>query len=77
VLATNQTLNYYDKYELNLISLGDRNNLDEIGANLFAALRAADENADYIFAEGFTEEGVGSAIMNRLQKASAGMVIYI
>lgn len=45
--------------------------LDEVGSNLFSALRWGDEiGADVVLAETYAEEGLGIAIMNRLKKAA-------
>jgi L-threonylcarbamoyladenylate synthase len=51
---------------------------NEIAKNLFDILRRFDElNLDLIIAEGVDEEGIGLAIMNRLQKASGYAVIRV
>ncbi|MCL2753637.1 MAG: L-threonylcarbamoyladenylate synthase [Defluviitaleaceae bacterium] len=51
------------------IGLGRR--MEEIAANLYAVLRQCDENGhDEIFAQGVAEEGIGTAIMDRLYKAA-------
>jgi L-threonylcarbamoyladenylate synthase len=51
---------------------------NEIAKNLFNILRRFDElNLDLIIAEGVDEEGIGLAIMNRLQKASGYAVIRV
>lgn len=48
-------------------------NLAQVAQNLFAALRWTDEiQADLVLAERFPEQGLGIAIMNRLNKAAAG-----
>ncbi|WP_018923183.1 L-threonylcarbamoyladenylate synthase [Salsuginibacillus kocurii] len=58
------------------LSLGSIVNAVELGASLYAALRTADEKgADIIFAESFSREGVGEALMNRLEKAASGRYI--
>jgi len=47
-------------------------NLAQVAQNLFAALRWTDEiQADLVLAEAFPEQGLGIAIMNRLNKAAA------
>ncbi len=56
-----------------VISLGSRRNLSEIAQNLFTSLRKFDKlNVDVIIAETFPREGIGAAIMERLEKASYG-----
>lgn len=60
------------------IVLGSINNLETVAKNLFEALRRCDDfEADLIFAEGYKEEGVGVAIMNRLNKAAGFDIIEV
>ncbi|WP_249869619.1 L-threonylcarbamoyladenylate synthase [Oceanobacillus saliphilus] len=52
-----------------IISLGE--NIDEIAANLYEALRKFKQgDVDLIICEAFPEDGIGQAVMNRLRKAS-------
>ncbi|MBS4030331.1 MAG: threonylcarbamoyl-AMP synthase [Clostridiales bacterium] len=58
--------------------LGDRKDAGELAANLYAALRRFDQqNVDVIIAEGYGEEGMGLALMNRLIKAAGSRVIDV
>ena len=58
--------------------IGSRENESEIAAGLFDALRYFDEvKAEYIYAESFTEGGIGQAIMNRLMKAAGYHIITV
>lgn len=58
--------------------LGRRADPDEMTANLFARLRELDEQgAEAIVAEGFSERGVGLALMNRLRRAAGGRVVRV
>lgn len=51
--------------------LGPRERPDQIAAELFHTLRAADQAGfDWIIVEGIADEGVGLAIMNRLRRAA-------
>lgn len=76
VMATDQTKNEYKSS--NVISLGDRNNMAELAANLFKVLREFDkQKIDVIFTEALNENGVGVAIMNRLYKASGYNIINV
>ena len=77
VLATDETYNEYKNLNIKLlINLGSRENLEDVAANLFDALRRCDdENVDIIFAEGFELRGIGLSIMNRLLKACSGKVV--
>lgn len=60
------------------IVLGSIQNLSTVAKNLFEALRKCDDlGADLIFAEGYREEGVGVAIMNRLNKAAGFDIIEV
>lgn len=77
VMATDETIK---EYNANIkISVGDRKESGIIAANLFDVLREFDkiDDVDYIYAEGFSEEGLGLAIMNRLKKAAGYNVIEV
>ncbi|MFJ8234749.1 L-threonylcarbamoyladenylate synthase [Ureibacillus sp. NPDC094379] len=57
---------------------GHEGNQEEMGANLYDALRACDKtNATIILATTTSADGVGVAIMNRLEKAAGGKWISI
>jgi L-threonylcarbamoyladenylate synthase len=58
-----------NKYNGETIGLGD--SLEEVGYNLFKALREMDKKGvDIIYSEAFEDRGVGQAIMNRLLKSA-------
>jgi L-threonylcarbamoyladenylate synthase len=58
------------------IVLGSSKDLPAVARNLFEALRKCDDlKADLILAEAYKEEGVGLAIMNRLNKAAGFNII--
>jgi L-threonylcarbamoyladenylate synthase len=58
------------------LSAGCRAKPSTVAAGVFATLRLFDDlGVDVILSEGFTETGVGHAIMNRLRKAAGGHVI--
>lgn len=60
------------------ISLGSFEKEEDIARNLFAALRDFDEKqVDVIYSEGFSEDGIGQAIMNRLVKAAGHRIINV
>ncbi len=72
IITTSQNKNLFKKYEPNLFILGDENNLEEISKNLYSALRFFDlQNVDTILCQSFSKEGLGMAIMDRLERASA------
>jgi L-threonylcarbamoyladenylate synthase len=74
VLATDQTKELYPSVEV--ISLGDRDKLETVAANLFWALREFDKkNVDIIVAEAVDYEAIGLAVMNRMKKAAAYNII--
>lgn len=69
ILATDETKSLYQ--DGIIYSLGSRNNLKEIAKHLFEGLRKLDDQqVDVILSEGFQEEDIGLAIMNRLKKAA-------
>lgn len=75
VLCTDETKDLYEGAAL-VISMGSRNNLEEVAQNLFDSLRTCDqEHVDIIFVEGFELQGLGMGIMNRLLKACGGKVV--
>ncbi|WP_024613956.1 L-threonylcarbamoyladenylate synthase [Clostridium sp. Ade.TY] len=76
ILTTKENSSSYINGEK--VILGEENNLEEIASNLFEALRAFNDlNVDIILAEAFDEEGLGVAIMNRLNKAAGYDVINV
>lgn len=76
ILTTDENLNRFNKGEI--ISLGSEKNLSQIAQNLFEALRKCDDlGVQYILCQGFEEDGVGLAIMNRLNKAAGYDIIDV
>ena len=76
VLATDETKMYY-KADV-VISVGSREDGESIAHNLFDALRRFDDvGAEVIFSEGFDENRLGFAIMNRLHKSAGYNIIMI
>nr|WP_257008409.1 L-threonylcarbamoyladenylate synthase [Bacillus sp. FJAT-45350] len=75
VLTTDENTTFYQKADL-VLPCGSRNDLLSVATNLYDVLRSFDKiELDYIYAEPFPKEGVGVAIMNRLEKAAGGRVI--
>lgn len=59
-------------------SLGTKTNLAVLASNLFAVLRSFDQDGvDIILSEGFSRQGIGHALMNRLLKAAGHRVIQL
>ncbi|MCA1055098.1 threonylcarbamoyl-AMP synthase [Rossellomorea aquimaris] len=74
VLTTDE---FVEEYRADVVlSVGRRDDLNTVAHGLYNALRTFNNSdVDIIFAEMFPEEGVGLAIMNRLQKAAGYRVI--
>lgn len=76
IIATDETIEFYPKNCI--MSLGSRNNLETVASNLFETLRAIDdENVDIMLCEAFKEEGIGTAVMNRLKKSAGYDIINV
>ena len=76
ILTTDENLNKFNNGKV--ISLGSENDLKEIAKNLFEALRKCDDlGVQYILCQGFEENGVGLAIMNRLNKAAGYDILEV
>lgn len=69
IIATNETV---DSYTVGVVkNIGSRSNENTIAKNLYKVLREFDnEDVSYIYSEAFNEDGIGNAIMNRLEKAA-------
>lgn len=73
VIALLATVNYSELPVDYFFPFGDDGDQVEMGAKLYDALRACDKtNATIILATTTSVEGVGAAIMNRLEKAAGG-----
>jgi L-threonylcarbamoyladenylate synthase len=76
IMSTDQTRHLYKTGYV--ISMGDRERPETIGANLFRCLREFDEKrVDVILAEAVESTGIGLAIMNRMCKAAGNMIIRV
>jgi len=76
VLASSETGRGYSADAV--FPAGSRGNLETVAQNLFYGLRFLDDKGvDLIIAEGYPEEGIGLAIMNRLRKAAGNNVIHV
>lgn len=74
VIATEESL---DAYTNGIVkSIGSREQEDSVAHNLYRVLREFDdEDVDVIYSEAFSDEGIGTAIMNRLGKAAGHKVM--
>ena len=69
IIATAETEAYYSTGIVK--NIGTRQNENSIAKNLYRVLREFDEeDVHYIYSESFAGEGIGDAIMNRLDKAA-------
>lgn len=76
VLGFIEDKKYINVPENRFISLGSKNNLQEISSNLFSSLRKVDKlNCDLAIIEGLEEKNLGLSIMNRLIKACENNII--
>ncbi len=70
IMAKEENQDKYNRFQVKFIGKGSE--LKTCAANLFSVLRSFDkEGFEIIIAEGFEEQGLGLAIMDRLRKASA------
>lgn len=75
VIASEETAEEYRGVADSVLVIGPRSDLLVVARRLFTTLRKVDEvGVDLCVVEGFPEEGIGLAIMNRLRKASARIV---
>ena len=76
IIATAETMEQYLAGDVKCI--GTRADERTIAAGLFGVLREFDsDGVNVIYSEAFQEEGIGSAIMNRLLKAAGHQVIHV
>lgn len=69
IIATDETQKYYS-YGI-VKNIGTRDNEETIAHNLYKVLREFDrEDVSRIYSESFAVSGIGSAVMNRLEKAA-------
>ena len=74
VIATNETLPFYN-YGI-VKNIGTRENEKTIAHGLYRVLREFDEeDVEEIYSESFAAQGIGKAIMNRLEKAAGHLRI--
>lgn len=76
VLGFIEDKEYINIPEDKFISLGSKNNLQEISSNIFSSLRKVDRlNCDLAIIEGLEKKNLGLSIMNRLVRACENNVI--
>ena len=74
VMATDETLHLFHADKV--ISIGTEKNPITIASNLFEGLRSFDDaKIDIVYSLAFNKEGIGLAIMNRLEKSAGYHII--
>jgi L-threonylcarbamoyladenylate synthase len=78
ILAVEEEHPIFDVLPVQVVSLGSKDDLEQISAQLFAALRELDRlGVDLILVRGLGREGLGAAIWDRLVRAAEGRVIEV
>ena len=76
VLATDETCHLFDA-DL-VLNAGPRTDLNIIASNLFEKLREFDDaHIDIVYSLAFPKEGIGYAVMNRLEKSASYHIIEV
>lgn len=76
VIGFNEHKQFFNN--INYISFGSKENLNEVSKNIFSTLRLLDkEKCDFCIIEGVKKEGIGIAILNRLYRACEYNVIEV
>lgn len=74
IIATTETIGEYTNGVVK--SIGSREHEGSIAKNLYRILREFDdEEVEYIYSESFEVEGIGDAVMNRLEKAAGHQML--
>lgn len=74
IIATNESASSYTNGIVKTI--GSRENEKTVARNLYRILREFDdEDVDVIYSEAFSEDGIGTAVMNRLGKAAGHKIV--
>lgn len=73
VLTTSENMDTYSAERV--LACGERSELSTVAEQLYSTLRKFDiEDVDVIISESFPKEGIGVAIMNRLEKAAIKII---
>jgi L-threonylcarbamoyladenylate synthase len=76
LLISEENRNIFEDKCEETIELGSEDDMSTIAHNLFDRMREIDgREIDVIVAEGFTDRGIGLAVMNRLRKASSERIV--
>ena len=71
VLLADEDLPGWGGPGIQLVRLGPRSAPERVAANLYAALRALEAQADMLLAPSFAEAGLGRAVQDRLRRAAS------
>lgn len=80
VLATDASVAYWEQnMDADVVlSVGSAAHLDHVAQQLYAVLRQFDEEkVQFIVSETFPRDGLGMAVMNRLEKAAGGRILSV
>jgi len=78
IVCCKENVEKYTQITDSIISIGSKNDLNEISANIFSVLREIDKiMPDLVIIEGVKKEGIGLAIMNRLIRACGDNYVEI
>ncbi len=78
ILSSEESKGQYSGYADVVRSLGSRHDMTQVAAGLYRTLRDFETcQVNILFAEGFSERGLGFAVMNRLRGAARGRIIYV
>jgi len=80
VLATDASVAYWNQNEDAdvVLSVGPADTLVQVAQHLYAVLRQFDEEkVQFIVSETFPRDGLGMAVMNRLEKAAGGRILSV
>lgn len=76
VITSQEHLSQYGAKDA--LSFGSVHNPDEVAANIFRLFRECDHiGAEKIYIEAIPKEGIGLAVMNRIEKAAGGRIIQL
>lgn len=76
VLGTTENIDKYDNEWV--LDMGPQGNPSIIASNIYELLRFCDRlRVDRILIEGISDQGIGTAVLNRLRKAAGGNVINV
>ena len=76
ILTVDEETHHFESFlQLEVISLGSLNDLQEIGRNLFAGMRTLEQaGVEVILTTDFGEHGLGLAIRDRLRRAASHII---